>query len=201
MRRINRIQLYALALLCSSILFCNKRMDVQPEFETPKEILLITEPIIGYVAADTYIANGYMGKLSYFDGDSIDVYISAKSVIRKARLTIFNASGVAVDYIQCDSIIPQSPTTAKPYEEGFGYRYKIKFKLTTDLKSGIYQIAKKIPFLIKATTRSNQVVVVYPTNTVNAYNKAGGAGSYSSPRAYITSYLGLHLLTNLAVNL
>jgi hypothetical protein len=189
MYRSTTIRSYALLFICCSLLFCNKPMDLKPEFESPKEILSASALITGYTTADAYVVNGYMGKLSYFAGDSIDVYISAKSIIRKARLTIYNPSGVAVDHIHCDSIIPQPITTAKPYEEGFGYRYKIVFKLVAPLKSGVYQISKKIPFLIKATVPSNQVLVVYPTNTINAYNKAGGLGSYTSPRAYITSYL------------
>ena len=189
MCRYQSIQRFVLLLLCCSLLFCNKPIDVKPEFKTNNEILSVATPIAGYTTADVYVANGYMGKLSYYTGDSIDVYISAKSIIRKARLGVFDAAGILVDYIHCDSIIPQATTTAKPYEQGFGYRYKILFKLTSPLKSGVYQISKKIPFLIKATIPSKQVLVVYPSNTVNAYNKAGGAGSYSSPRAYITSFL------------
>src|SRR5205814_8955520 len=117
-------------------------------------------PLPGYIDADTYVANGYMGKLSYYTANYIDVYISAKSKINKARLSVYNASGSLVDYIHCDSIIPQSTTTSKPYETGFGYKYKILFKLTTQLKSGVYLISKKIPFLIKSTVHSNQVLVL-----------------------------------------
>jgi len=189
MCRYKPFQRYAILLLCCGMLCCNKPIELTPRFETEKEILSVANSISDYIVADTSIANGYMGKLSYFVGDSIDAYISAKSIVRKARLSIYNASNIIVDYLYCDSIIPQSITTAKPYESGFGYQYKIRFKLTRILKSGVYQIGNRIPFLIKATIRSNQVLVVYPTNTVNAYNDAGGRGSYTTPRAYITSFL------------
>jgi hypothetical protein len=183
------VQRYAPVLLCCGMLYCNKPMELSPDLETRNEILSVAAANSTYTAADTSIVNGYMGKLSYFAGDSLDVYINARWIVRKATLSIFNASGMLVDYLHCDSIIPQSITTAKPYENGFGYQYKIRFKLTSNLKSGVYQIAKRIPFLIKATIRSNQVLVVYPTNTVNAYNDEGGRGSYTTPRAYVTSFL------------
>ncbi|HSB91748.1 MAG TPA: N,N-dimethylformamidase beta subunit family domain-containing protein [Flavitalea sp.] len=173
-------------IVCLSLLniCCNKPFELVQPVEEVQTVI----PITGYVDGDSYVVNGYMGKLSYFTKDNIDTYISAKSVLRKARLGVYNASGVLVDYIYCDSIIPQSPVGSKPYETGFGYKKKSLVKLTTELKSGIYTISKKIPFLIKSTIKSNQVLVLYPTNTVNAYNKAGGAGSYSVPRAFITSY-------------
>ena len=182
-----RLQKYVLILLCCLNFFCNKPIDYRIISPDLKEIQTLT-PISGYIDADTYVVNGYMGNLSYYKENYLDVYISAKSIIRKARLGVYNASGSLVDYIHCDSIIPQSTTTAKPYETGFGYKYKILFKLTTQLKSGVYTISKKIPFLLKSTVKSNQILVLYPTNTINAYNKAGGAGSYSVPRAYITSF-------------
>jgi hypothetical protein len=174
-------------MFCGLTVFCNKPIELQETPPVPEEILSIT-PLPGYVDGDPYVVTGYMGKLSYFTKDNIDTYISSKSVVRKARLGVYNASGVLVDYFYCDSIIPQSTTTSKPYETGFGYKKQSLVKLTTQLKSGIYTISKKIPFLIKSTVKSNQVLVLYPTNTVNAYNKAGGAGSYSVPRAYITSF-------------
>ena len=71
------------------MLFCNKPIDLKPEFKTNNEILSVATPIAGYTTADIYVANGYMGKLSYYTGDSIAVYISAKSIIRKARLGVF----------------------------------------------------------------------------------------------------------------
>ena len=142
----------------------------------------------GYTACDALISDGYVGKVSYFSNDSIDFYINASSRVLNARLNVYTASGVIADYLYLDSIIPQKITTANPYQDGYGYKYRIRKKLSSGLKSGVYTISKKIPFILKNPQPSNQVLVVYPLNTANAYNKNGGKSLYTVPRAYTVSY-------------
>jgi len=143
----------------------------------------------GYVSADTYVTEGYVDKTSYYDTATISLYINASQLIKKPRLGLYNAKGGLVDYIHADSIKPQTITTERPYEQGYGYRYSVRYKPSVKLTSGIYLVSKKIPVLIRNSTPTNQVLVVYPSNTVNAYNTKGGLGMYTSPRAYITSFL------------
>lgn len=154
--------------------------------------------------------SGYFEKRSYFQGDSATLYYNdcgAKDFLKIINDTstqkknyikyfIYDINENIIDSI----IIPPKCTTQileKPWENGFGYD-SIKLKLPV-LKSGIYLINKKIPFVLKDKINS-EIAIIYPTNTVNAYNFAGGKNLYRSilpedslnqieNRAYLVSFL------------
>lgn len=180
---------FAVVILVSVFYYSCVKPDVstRPIPVSPEKSSLVI--ISGYKSSDGYVSMGYVGKTGYFDNDTIDVFVNASIAVKKARLGVYTAGGVLVDYIYCDSIIPQAITTSKPYEEGYGYKYKIRYKPSTKFISGIYRIAKKIPVLIKNSTPTNQILVVYPSNTENAYNINGGASTYTKPAAYAASFL------------
>ena len=50
------------------------------------------------------------------------------------------------------------------------------------MKSGLYLIENKIPFIIK-TDELVDAMVIYPSNTINAYNNEGYS-FYTNPRAH-----------------
>jgi len=183
-----RIPGCCLLFLCFLASTCSKpelKLSIEPNFEEKPSITVLS----GYVSADSYVSNGYPGKMSYLDNDTVELFISATTRVNKARLGLYDVAGTLVDYIYCDSIKPQTVSTAKPYEQGYGYGYKIRYKASTKIKSGVYQVSKKIPLVVRNSTPANQVLVVYPSNTENAYNDKGGASMYTSPKAPIVSFL------------
>jgi hypothetical protein len=64
---------------------------------------------------------------------------------------------------------------------GYDYQATVELELP-QLKSGVYRIANKIPFIVKAKD-SVDLLVIYPSNTVNAYCDSGGKSLYSLPVA------------------
>ena len=64
-------------------------------------------------------------------------------------------------------------------EAGYDFNPTVKFLVPLTLVSGIYLIENQAPFIIK-TREPVDVTVVYPVNTVNAYNLNGGKSLYST---------------------
>lgn len=145
-------------------------------------------PDASTVDADTLIVDGYMSRYAFFPQDTLEFYINTKCVVRNLALHLYDAKGNIVAHIYLDSLIPQSIMNAEPYKNGYGYSFKSIWKPTVQLKSGFYLISKKIPFIIKNPAKSGDVVVLYPTNTENAYNQNGGGNLYMTNPTMV-SYL------------
>ena len=123
--------------------------------------------------------------MSFNNNDSMEVFLNADTLLEDTRIPIFDINGNLVYEFIAD-IFPQQITEEKPWENGYGYLKTAKIKIE-DLKSGIYFIDNKIPFIMKP---SNQVdaIIVYPSNTINAYNKNEGYSLYTNPRAHRLSF-------------
>jgi hypothetical protein len=175
-----------LLLVLSCTLFvvsCKKDITTNPPLTiTPPAGDTVLPGIIppGYSVADTSVIDGYVQQYSIKNTDSVVLYINAKKLVRKARLNVYNPSGKIVDYLYLDSIIPQKITTAKPYQDGYGYQYKVTGKFNVKLTSGIYNISNKIHFLVTNPERNAEVLVLFHSNTHQAYNNNGGANLYST---------------------
>jgi hypothetical protein len=74
------------------------------------------------------------------------------------------------------NLFPQESVGQKPWENGFGYKATLKI-VTPHLKSGVYVWENKIPMIIR--TYNPKIVIVYTSNTENAYCNSGGKGLYS----------------------
>ena len=131
------------------------------------------------------IIDGYTNHMSFNNNDSIEVFLNADSLMENTKVPIFDVNGNIVSNFLAD-IFPQEIQENSPWENGYGYVATAKFKIK-DLKSGLYFIDNKIPFIIKP---SNQVdaIVLYPSNTINAYNKNEGYSLYTNPRAHKLSF-------------
>src|SRR5690606_37773504 len=55
-----------------------------------------------------------------------------------------------------------------PSRNGYGFLPSAEFTIPADLKSGVYAIENKIPFIVKPKGDVD-ILVVYPSNTANAY--------------------------------
>lgn len=120
------------------------------------------------------VIDGYMNRTSAFPGDSVELYLHAPKDIPAQSIRLFDLKGNEVARFSM-RVFPQEINQAKAYEHGYGYKLTRRIA-TPDLKSGVYLWENKIPFIIKA--RSPRVVILYPSNTENAYNNNGGKSLY-----------------------
>lgn len=102
-------------------------------------------------------------------------------MIRDAPVGIYDIRGNMVDEVNI-TLKKQFPANNDCYASGFNYADSFNYSVPRGLKSGIYLVANKIPFLVKNSLRNGEIVVVYPSNTEAAYNEAGGRSLYTVPQ-------------------
>jgi hypothetical protein len=124
---------------------------------------------------ENFISDGYVNHLSVKPGDSLTVYINSFERKETYTLKLYNLKGDVVAKFQT-TIFPQERTKDEPWKNGFGYKPTLKIKVP-DLKSGVYLWDDQIPFVVRA--RKPKIVIVYSSNTENAYSNAGGKSLYA----------------------
>jgi hypothetical protein len=124
---------------------------------------------------ENLISDGYVNHLSVKPGDSLTVYINSFERKEGYNLKLYNLKGDVVAKFQT-TIFPQERTKDEPWKNGFGYKPTLKIKVP-DLKSGVYLWDDQIPFVVRA--RKPKIVIVYSSNTENAYCNAGGKSLYA----------------------
>lgn len=137
---------------------------------------VIDEPEFPGLLCQPFIQSGYTKRTSYYPGEKMQVFFNSKEVHDICRLTIYSVSGDSV-YSTSSSLpaVTQIPKDAS--ENGFGFPVAVELD-APDLKSGIYLIEKLIPFIIK-THDPVDVMLVYASNTANAYATSGGKSLYT----------------------
>lgn len=120
------------------------------------------------------VNDGYSYPLSVLPGDSLKVYINAVEKKAGYPVRLFDLSGSVVAEYKTD-IYPQEMSHDKPWQNGYGYKPTLKM-ITPHLKSGVYLWENKIPVIIRR--KNPRIVVVYSSNTENAYCNSGGKGLY-----------------------
>lgn len=149
---------YLLLLLFFSVAGCFSDEAVEPKPSPPP-------PPVPAILCSPFILNGYSDKVSYHPGEKV-----------KRRLTVFSINGDAVfSTASVLPIVPQLPDDAS--ENGYNYPIAVEFTLP-ELKSGVYLVENKIPFIVK-TDQPVDIMIVYPSNTANAYASSGGKSLYS----------------------
>jgi hypothetical protein len=124
---------------------------------------------------ENLISDGYVSSMSVKAGDSLTVYINSFERKEGYTLKLYNLKGDVVAKFQA-VIFPQERTKDEPWKNGFGYKPTLKIKVP-NLKSGVYLWDDQIPFVIRAS--KPKIVVVYSSNTENAYCNAGGKSLYA----------------------
>jgi hypothetical protein len=85
------------------------------------------------------------------------------------------------------SSLPPVPELASDASEN-GYNYPVAAEFTLpEISSGVYLIEKRIPVIVKSA-RPQDVVIIYPSNTANAYSQSGGKSLYSADRVGVVSF-------------
>jgi hypothetical protein len=135
---------------------------------------------------NTFIIDGYQDKISYSSNETITVYLNAKED-KNTSVSLFDINGNVVSEITTEVFKQNLTDTAYWWKNGFDYKETFRYK-NSSLKSGIYYFKNCNPFIIKNPTKTNDILVVYPSNTDNAYNKRGGRSSYSNPLGEVLSF-------------
>lgn len=130
----------------------------------------------GISACKPVIVHGYANTISCFPGDSLTLYIHARES-RKAYPMCFTDLEEKVYTHFSTNLFPQTIQTDEPYANGFAYQPTTTVKVP-DVKSGIYRFALSIPVVVKSRS-TPEIVVVYSSNTDEAYNNAGGKSLYN----------------------
>lgn len=127
-----------------------------------------------FLLANNSIVDGYNERLSVRPGDSLTLYLNGREIEDDYQLRLFDLQSNEVAKFSIN-LKTQSSPGAKSWERGFNYSPTTRIKIP-QLKSGVYLWEGKIPLVIKAT--KPKVIVLYSSNTENAYCPAGGKSLY-----------------------
>jgi hypothetical protein len=133
--------------------------------------------------------------LSYVPGDTVNVYLSGPAQ-DNATISLLDTKRNKLLSISTP-IITQTIKSAKPWVDGFMYDKTFSFKIPNDFKSGIYTWMGNIPFICKSPNKAVDITVIYPSNTMNAYNSSGGKSLYvpdEGNKATIVSFLRSNIM-------
>jgi len=133
----------------------------------------------------SYVQSGYTDKPSYFAGEKMQIFLESWEDVHRCRLILFDIQGDSVFSIA--SFLPLMDSIhADASENGFNLRVAVEV-VVPKIKSGVYLIERRIPFIIKAVGPVD-LTIVYPSNTANAYSQSGGQSLYygSPPRTAIS---------------
>ncbi len=156
---------------------CNTKETIAPK----------SPPVPTLSACGLNVITGYTDKTSYYPGDSVTVFLQSSSSLQ-CGLNFYDVNGTLA-FTANVSIYPQLTQPVEPWKNGFNFAGNGKVKLPSTLVSGIYFIENKIRFIVKSATTTD-LTVVYPTNTINAYNLSGGKDMYThNSAAPIVSFL------------
>lgn len=160
------------AVLCSVLLFLASCTNKTAEDPAP---VIPPKPLPTNLCSP-YFSYGYTDKISYSPGHKINVFLQSKENISLCRLDIYNIDG-RVAFSVASPLTVQTISPDDPSVKGYGFDITSQIEIPTDLKSGIYLIEKKIPFIVK-TNKPVDFTIIYPSNTTNAYAQSGGKSLY-----------------------
>ena len=134
--------------------------------------------------AESRIVDGYTDKLSYGLNEQVRVMVNSLSEWT-GEIGVYDPAGKRVDEFTITAS-PQETPPKRAFERGFNYCVSAVYSPSASLRSGVYLIGNKIPFIYKGAVDrvEDDVVVVYPTNTVFAYNNNGGGSLYEGNPFY-----------------
>lgn len=161
-------------LTISALIFSCKKEKLDVVVPIEKAIIVDTN----YPVADSLVIDGYFNKFSFGQGETATIFVNSKTKVDSQFLGIYNVNGKIVDAIKI-SLSIQKVATVEPYLNGFGYIPTATVTIPKSLKSGLYFIAKKIPFLVKNTGPvQGDFLIIHPSHNDIAYNNNGGMSYY-----------------------
>jgi hypothetical protein len=158
---------------------CSKPED-PPPVKPP-----VTPPPNNYGDCTKILIDGYTEYLSYKGGDIAIAMLNFSSNESPCNLRIYDVNG-SLAFSVASPTIKQAISTQDASTNGYGYLPTVQIPIPTNLKSGIYLIENSIPFIVKPSAPVD-ALVVYPSNTVNAYSRAGGHSMYDGASRVTTA--------------
>lgn len=131
---------------------------------------------------------GYTDKTSYLPGEKVNAFLQSKETISLCRLDVYALDG-KVAFSVSSPLTMQTITPDNPSVNGYGFAATSQIELPTNLKSGLYLIENRIPFIVKTNSKVD-FIIIYPSNTTNAYSRSGGRSLYEGAnRPFQVSFL------------
>jgi hypothetical protein len=172
-----RIGLTSLIVLC--ILFlqsCNE--DKDPVIDPPINPPPIVTPLPDKLCSGNF-QTGYTDKVSYYPLEKVTAFLHGSANVDLCRLDVYDINHLLAFSIASPLTI-QTVNQNDPAVNGYGYTPTVTFDIPANTQSGIYQIENKITLVVK-TKNQVDLLIVYPSNTVNAYCTSGGKSLYTTP--------------------
>jgi hypothetical protein len=125
----------------------------------------------------TYVVDGYAEHFSVIQGARVKFFLNCKNEC-DMHLELADVNENIVDSIRFYGF-RQDSVPADAYVSGFGYKKSFTYRIPRHLSSGLYHWkGTDVMFLVKQKKQSAPVVIVYSSNTEQAYNNAGGKSLY-----------------------
>jgi len=159
---------------------------MEEEIERVESIVLLPK------ADASVVIDGYPRCFSAYQGERLRFYLNLK-YDADVTLKLVDVSETIVDSVNFFGYI-QDQVKLKSYAIGFNYERTFTYSIPRKLKSGLYHWkGTEIWFLVKEKKKSAPIVIVYPSNTEQAYNNAGGKSLYDfnstdGKRSHIVSF-------------
>ncbi|MBL0741627.1 N,N-dimethylformamidase beta subunit family domain-containing protein [Chryseolinea lacunae] len=128
-------------------------------------------------ACGANVTLGYTSKQSYAPDEEVTAFLQSPAAVQLCRLDIYDVKG-NVAFSVASPLTEQQVVGNNPSRDGFGFLPTVKFPIPAKVKSGMYFIEGKIPFIVRRK-EAVDLLIVYPSNTANAYSESGGKSLYS----------------------
>lgn len=121
--------------------------------------------------------SGYVDKSSYLPGETLRAYLSSDDLQGNVSIRLYSIDGRIVDEVTA-TLGSQAISGEQPWADGLGYELTFEYTVPS-LPSGVYLWEQSVPFIVRQSGITHPISVLYPSNTVAAYNRAGGRSLYS----------------------
>lgn len=136
--------------------------------------MVLLSLLTSLLSVGSSVIDGYNEQLSVKPGDSLTIFLNGNKNDDNYELRLYDLESNEVAKYNI-SLKTQAAPGPKSWERGFGYLPSARVKIP-QLKSGVYLWEGKIPLVVKAT--KPKVIVLYSSNTENAYSASGGKSLY-----------------------
>lgn len=137
-------------------------------------MLLLTLFSLFFQTDTVHILDGYVSNLSVYPGESVDIFLNANASVESHNIRLYDLNGEVVGTFPM-RIFPQEPLKNNSYENGFAYKKSATIRVPA-LVSGVYMWENLVPMVVKS--RQAKLLILYTSNTENAYTAAGGKSLY-----------------------
>ena len=149
--------------------------------KAPLPSTTVTTPLPSLEQCSSHVLYGYCNKVSYTRDEKVIVYIQSDQPISTCGLDVFDLSQHLIFSAPANSLFEQKISDNDPSANGYGFLANASIAIPPSIKSGLYLIEGKIPFIVKEQSPVD-LLIIYPSNTANAYCTSGGKSLYTADK-------------------